>query len=117
MYKVDLRGNLAEVWTNYTTNPSHTDIPRLRKGKLGAQVKTGITKSCLLYEMETRPQEASFIWLFQLEAVIILLYFFSQNRLSMTSYIFFLKKKIKIKYFPANFVVINSIKTELYKKS
>lgn len=37
VYKVDLRGNLAEVWTNYTTNPSHTDIPRLRKGKLGAQ--------------------------------------------------------------------------------
>lgn len=37
VYEVDLRSNLADSWTNYTTNPSHTDIPRLRKGKLGAQ--------------------------------------------------------------------------------
>lgn len=37
VYTVDLRSNLREIWTNTTTNPSHTDIPRLRKGKLGAQ--------------------------------------------------------------------------------
>ena len=33
----DLRTNLTEVWTN-KDEPSHTDIPRLRKGKVGGQV-------------------------------------------------------------------------------
>lgn len=37
VYSVDLRSNLAETWTDHANNPSHTDIPRLRKGKLGAQ--------------------------------------------------------------------------------
>lgn len=36
VYSVDLRSNLAEIWTRKDL-PSQTDIPRLRKGKLGAQ--------------------------------------------------------------------------------
>ena len=37
VYSVDMRGNLADVWTD-PANPSQTDIPRLRRGKLGGQV-------------------------------------------------------------------------------
>ena len=33
----DLRTNLTEVWKDQD-NPSHTDIPRMRKGKVEAQV-------------------------------------------------------------------------------
>ena len=33
----DLRTDLTEVWTD-KDDPTHTDIPRLRKGKVGAQV-------------------------------------------------------------------------------
>ena len=35
VYNVDLKDNLLEVWAGKVT---HTDIPRIRKGKLKAQV-------------------------------------------------------------------------------
>ena len=39
VYTVDLRSDLSTIWNDPSgKHPSHTDIPRLRKGKLGAQV-------------------------------------------------------------------------------